>query len=352
MIGAGKATLLALQRRLMISFGQPIEYTVVQFGSLRNSAQLSMAMGLANQEQQSFHFDWGETLSFDMNRYKLPNSGYDLEEAVKDVIQSVNLPKPVILLTSLPYGDREHGSEPDYFFFSDHEYDKGISIISTYLWEQLPFRQGMQIYFLMMLATEVFSNYSGLEFHFDTRGCLFDYCDEPINAVKCLESGKLCHNCETYLQTKIRKGQLRLEHFVSAKRIFQRAAGKKSCFVVMPFNKSLKPVYDVIGQALKEEQWIVARADEMFRSRRITDGMVEAILTSDLVIADLTNNNPNVYYEVGLTHVLGRDLILITQEQTVPIDIAIERRITYSFTKAGLRDLSDQLKQSAGSGSF
>jgi hypothetical protein len=334
----------------MISFGQPVEYTVVQFGSLRNSAEISLAMGLANQEQRSFHFDWGDTLALDMGRYRLPNSGYDLEEAAKDAIQSVNLPRPVILLTSLPYGDREHGSEPEYFFFSNNEFDKGVSIISTYLWEQLPNQRGMHIYFLMMLATDMFSNYSGLEFHYDTRDCLFDYCDNPSDAIKCLESGKLCDNCETFLQTKIRRGELRLEYFVSAKRIFQRAVGKKSCFVVMPFNQSLKPVYDVIGQALKEEQWVVSRADEMFRSRRITDSIVEAILTSDLVVADLTANNPNVYYEVGLAHVLGRDLILITQEQTVPIDIAIEQRITYSFTEAGLRDLSSILKQTAGRG--
>jgi len=336
----------------MISFGRPIDYQVIQFGNLERSAEILLAMGQANQVQQCFSFDLGEPLRGDLDRYKLPNSGYDLERAVKDILDSVTFHKPSILVTSLPYGDREHGNEPDYFFFSEHESYDGVSIVSTFLWKQLRPPQAMQKYFLTMLATEVFCNYTGLDFHYDTRGCLFDYCDDPSDAITCLESGTLCDNCETHLQTKIRKGQLRLEHFVSAKRILQRAVGRKTCFVAMPFKKSLKPVYNLIGKLLRGEGWIVVRADEMHKSRRVTDSFVQAILASDLVVADLTNDNPNVYYEVGLAHALGRDLILIKQGKSVPIDIANERRINYSVSDRGLRNLSQELKRMAGGGQF
>ena len=336
----------------MITSRPIVEYTVVEFGELKDGAELSLALGQANQVQQGFRFDWGEAINIDLERCRLPNGGYDLDAAAKETLQLKNLRKPVILLTSLPYGDRAHAGEEDFFFFSEHWADQGVAIISTHLWKQLATGRGMQVYLLMMLATEVFSNHTGLEFHYEIRGCLFDYCDHPSDAIKCLDSGTLCDNCETYLQTKIRKGELQLEYVAAAKRIFQRAVGKKCCFVVMPFARSLKQVYDAIAKELTEEGWIVVRADERFRARRIAESIREAIMTSDLVVADLTDNNPNVYFELGLSYVLGRDLILITQEKKVPIDIATEQRIKYSLSERGLRELSQKLRLMSGSGLF
>jgi hypothetical protein len=330
-----------------------IKFTLAQIGNLNNSDEAVIAVGLANQVQDAFYFDfYPKRLPLDARRYKLPNSGFDLDAAAKQLLKRKNFPSPLILLTSAPYGDREHSKEEGYFFFSDYawEADPVPSIISTYLWETLPGVRRLQPYLLMMLAVEILSRYAGLEFHPETRGCLFDYCSDPRDADECLRVGRLCNSCDSYLHTKLKSGSLSLEHVVAAKKIFSRAMGRKMCFVAMPFNRALKPVYDVISEALKEEGWLVVRADEIARPRNIPIAIKEAILTSDLVVADITGGNPNVCYEVGIAHAVDRDLILVTQDRTIPINIATERAVAYKMTKRGFHDLKSQLKLLSGHG--
>jgi nucleoside 2-deoxyribosyltransferase len=51
---------------------------------------------------------------------------------------------------------------------------------------------------------------------------------------------------------------------------------------------------------------------------------------ADAVIADVTGRNPNVLYEAGMAHALGKPVVLLLQEtETAPFDIAAERRIPY-----------------------
>jgi hypothetical protein len=135
----------------------------------------------------------------------------------------------------------------------------------------------------------------------------------------------------------------------AAIRFFNRAAGRKYCFVMMPFRSELDPVYNVICQALTEMGWKVKRADEIAYPRLVTNLILKEILTSDLVIADLTTFNPNVFYEVGLTHSLGNDLLLLTQEDKNPFDLANERTIFYSAGEP--EKLKKAIQHSVGSGS-
>ncbi len=120
--------------------------------------------------------------------------------------------------------------------------------------------------------------------------------------------------------------------------------------MVMPFNKTLKPVYRVVSQALRADGWIVQRADEIVRPRRITDAIMQAILISDLVVADLTGSNPNVFYELGLAHATGCDVILLTQERRIPFDVTTESTIFYKAHKKGLEALAQQLHRLAAHG--
>jgi hypothetical protein len=67
-----------------------------------------------------------------------------------------------------------------------------------------------------------------------------------------------------------------------------------------------------------------------------------------VTVADLTGGNPNVAYEVGLADVLGKEVILISQESDVPVDFRGARLILYSNSiEGGLRlreELTDRLK--------
>jgi nucleoside 2-deoxyribosyltransferase len=54
---------------------------------------------------------------------------------------------------------------------------------------------------------------------------------------------------------------------------------------------------------------------------------------AETVVADLTHSNPNVYYEVGLAHALGKQIIFITQDRDqLPFDVSTSRCVRYDKT--------------------
>lgn len=74
----------------------------------------------------------------------------------------------------------------------------------------------------------------------------------------------------------------------------------------------------------------VIRADQIDDSGMITAQIVEAIQKSDLVIADLTYPNPNVYYEIGIRHCTGRPIVHLLRDGAVaPFDVAQLRNIRF-----------------------
>jgi len=326
-------------------------FTVIQLGDLYR-AEVENSVLLANQIQRAFHFEFHPNrFPLDSKRYKLPNSGYDLEMAVKHLIQRHDLPRPLIIMTSAPYGAREEGKKSDWFYFSDLglSLDMTIHVISTHIWEKILGHQQLQPYILSSLASSVFTQSARLEVHSEKRGCLFDFCNEYEDMESILKAEGLCDDCERVLNAKLRNGEVTVEQVAAANKLFNRACGRKVCFMSMPFNRVLKPVYQVVSQTLREEGWTVLRADEIVRPRRITDAILQATLMSDLVVADLIGSNPNVFYELGLAHASGCDVIMLTQERKIPFDVTTESTIFYKPHNKGLRELATQLHRIVGS---
>jgi hypothetical protein len=272
-----------------------------------------------------------------------PNSGIDLEAAARPLIKKIE-PRPLILLTSAPFTDQDHGKIPEYFFFlSSNVVEDDVIILSTYPWDHLPGKRRLEPFILYQLATIILDSLTDLYHHDDTRGCLFDYCEDPKDIDRGFELGPLCNSCGHKVNNQLRGGSMEIEDYASAIKLYNTACGRKVCFVVMPFKRELKPVYDTICEVLRKDHWTVIRADEIGRPRRITDAIMQAIFTSDLIIADLTGNNPNVFYELGVAHAIGCDVILLTQEQTIPFDIITERTIFYKKTAQGIKELASNL---------
>jgi hypothetical protein len=340
----------------MTSDEKQTKYTIAQFGALKNSAQARLAIGQANQVQSIFRFDWyRDRLDLDLAPYRLPNGGYALDDAAESLLKHKKaLPRPLILLTSHPYGDPDHGEDENYFFFSDHDlsFDKQVSLVSTHAWMQLLGKRELQTYLLLMLATEVFSKRAGLEFHFDSKSCLFDYCEDQKDIDRCLETGELCNTCDENLQAGLKSGVVDLQTISAGKRLLARASGRKMCFVAIPFAKEFLGTYHIVKSVLEAEGWRVVRGDELLRPRNIMIAINERILSSNLIVADLTGQNPNVFYEVGMAHAYGRDLLALTQEAEIPFDLAPERTIRYNSDVDGTKALTDDLKRFAGSGRF
>jgi PAS domain S-box-containing protein len=117
-------------------------------------------------------------------------------------------------------------------------------------------------------------------------------------------------------------------------------------FVAMPFSADVVPhdVYSVaIRDAIESNSLIAIRADHGTLTGSVINQIYNDIRQATLVVADLTGRNPNVFYEVGLAHMLGKPVIqLMGDGDDIPFDIAHIRTIKYSFHQ--LSDLREKLK--------
>lgn len=133
----------------------------------------------------------------------------------------------------------------------------------------------------------------------------------------------------------------------------------KSCFVVMAIGDQevdgtsissvdLKNKYDnLIKEAiLKARPGLdVVRADDVSIPGTITTDIITRLMHSDYVVADVTFQNANVFYELGLRHACRTGTIIIRDKSgpKVPFDIAHLRYVEYENTTAGLKALANQL---------
>ena len=105
-----------------------------------------------------------------------------------------------------------------------------------------------------------------------------------------------------------------------------------SAFVLMPFDEEFDPVYsEFIKPVLEGAGLDVSRADNIESQQNILRDVMGGIGRSDLIIADLTTSNPNVYYELGVAHASRKPTIHLTQSlDDVPFDLRSYRLIEYS----------------------
>jgi hypothetical protein len=77
-----------------------------------------------------------------------------------------------------------------------------------------------------------------------------------------------------------------------------------------------------------DDELRVVRGDQMAPVGRITDNIVHHLLHSDIIIADVTGRNPNVFYEVGIAHAFHRPIILIIDDaKNIPFDTHAEAHL-------------------------
>jgi hypothetical protein len=105
-------------------------------------------------------------------------------------------------------------------------------------------------------------------------------------------------------------------------------------FVIMPFDSDFDAVYqNLIKEPLVEKGHSVGRADDMssHQNQNILKTIIQGISNADIVIADLTTQNPNVYYELGIAHALNKRTIQIVQDlDEIPFDLRSYSVVIYS----------------------
>jgi hypothetical protein len=123
--------------------------------------------------------------------------------------------------------------------------------------------------------------------------------------------------------------------------VFQKAFAptQNQVFVIMKFNdRFLNSAYEgVIRPVIEKFNMQALRIDEIQDSGKITDQVLESIASSRYILADLSGERPNCYYEAGFAHALGKELILsIRKADRIHFDLAGYRFIQWE-TEADFR---------------
>jgi hypothetical protein len=116
-------------------------------------------------------------------------------------------------------------------------------------------------------------------------------------------------------------------------------------FVLMPFAASYDDVYHLaIAEACKEAGAYAERVDHQIFTGNILERVFNQIAKADLVIADMSERNPNVFYEVGYAHALGKTTLLLTRDAAdIPFDLQQFPHIVYANS---LTKLKSELERS------
>ncbi|MFB1298609.1 hypothetical protein ACAG24_024165 [Mycobacterium sp. pW049] len=123
------------------------------------------------------------------------------------------------------------------------------------------------------------------------------------------------------------------------------------CFVLMPFSPQRRnEIYEeYIKRPLVAELGIPCRrADDFYSSRQIMGDIWDAINRAKLIVADLSDKNANVFYELGMAHVLGKSVILVAERHDdIPFDLQGIRTIIYGDSPSGWKRLAKEIVEYA-----
>ncbi len=125
---------------------------------------------------------------------------------------------------------------------------------------------------------------------------------------------------------------------------------KPKAFVLMPFDAEFDDVYQsFIAEILSDVGYEVQRADDLVSHQNILKDVLEGITSADLVVADLSGSNPNVYYELGLAHAFERPTVLLTRDlEELPFDLRPYRVIPYDTHFTQMNAAKVEFKKLAG----
>ena len=133
------------------------------------------------------------------------------------------------------------------------------------------------------------------------------------------------------------------------------------CFVIMPFgekevngtNINFDTLYSewikpVVEEARLPEHGVLSchRVDETCLPGDVLDEILRGICDSEIVIADLTGGNPNVFYELGIRHAVRNGTVLIRESHSsLPFNLAGQRALSYNYTPDGMVQFKRNLRR-------
>ncbi|MBW3140931.1 nucleoside 2-deoxyribosyltransferase [Ferrimonas balearica] len=112
-------------------------------------------------------------------------------------------------------------------------------------------------------------------------------------------------------------------------------------FVLTPFNEKYEAQYCAIKKLVTEYGFECSKGDDSIVSTNILAHIAEQISKARLVIANISGRNPNVFYELGIAHALGKPVIIVSESLSdIPFDINSSRILAFEDEV----DLSNKLR--------
>lgn len=183
-------------------------------------------------------------------------------------------------------------------------------------------------------------------FYTDTFGFSF-----PRNTIN-MSDIEMKNQAKQVIANYIKEELLRVEKLNQMVRINPIFQGRdfivndKLVFMLSPFTDTFNTIYvDHIKPTIEKIDGInCLRADNIYDNKSIIEDIWKSINEASIIIAELTERNPNVFYEAGIAHTVGKEVILITQNmEDVPFDLRHLRCIVYEYTPRGMQSLEANL---------
>ncbi len=122
----------------------------------------------------------------------------------------------------------------------------------------------------------------------------------------------------------------------------------RTVFVVMQFTQEYNDLYNqVIIPVIEKYNFKCVRADDIYTATPILSDIINEIKSASIIIADITPDNPNVFYELGFAHALNKPTIVLSEKkrEKLPFDVSGLRTIFYDNTIAGKTKVEQNLEK-------
>lgn len=126
----------------------------------------------------------------------------------------------------------------------------------------------------------------------------------------------------------------------------QKHSTKPKIFVVMQFSKEYNELFEEVIRPVTEKfGYECIRADEYYTGTPILTDIIKSIQDSTAIIAEITPDNPNVFYEIGYSHAIGKPTILLCDKkrEKLPFDLSGFRTLFYENSIAGKKKVENSL---------
>lgn len=189
--------------------------------------------------------------------------------------------------------------------------------------------------------------------------------DQKLDRQKAIESVKACLKSSNLTVAELANGLVRVcplhGEFVSTAfeappterlltfkpeifKVPEKPQNPRLISVMMPFNPAFRGTYDAIKRVADYMSLECLRADDIWDNSTFMQDIFDLIFCAKVVVVDFTGRNPNVMYETGIAHTLGKTVIPITQSiDDIPSDLGHHRALKYLPNEEGYRDLSNDL---------